>query len=101
MRIPGLVLRQLYTFGSLAQDAAGLSFGLKNRLADATLIRVIRISINGVEIPLAEVTVDHGDGEPMPAGAISADHPRPFALPHLPHVRGAQGRRLDPLISRS
>ena len=94
MRIPGLVLRQLYTFGSLAQDAAGLSFGLKNRLADATLLRVIRISINGVEIPLAEVTVDLGDGEPMPAGAISADHPRPFALKQPALIR-ARGVRID------
>ena len=95
MRIPGLVLRQLYTFGSLTQDAAGLTFGLKNRLADATILRVLRIVVNGVEIPLTEVGLDLGDGEAIPATEISADRPRAFALRQVARIH-ARGMRLEP-----
>jgi hydroxymethylglutaryl-CoA reductase (NADPH) len=95
VRIPGLVLRQLYTFGSLTQDAAGLTFGLKNRLADATILRVLRIVVNGVEIPLTEVGLDLGDGEAIPATEISAERPRAFALKQVARIH-ARGMRLEP-----
>ncbi len=94
MRIPGLVLRQLYTFGSLAQDAAGLTFGLKNRLADATITRVLRVLVNGKEIPLADVAVDLGDGQPVPAASITAQQPRVFALRQQAQIH-ARGMRLE------
>ncbi len=94
MRIPGLVLRQLYTFGSLAQDAVGLTFGLKNRLADATILRVLRVVINGREVPLAEVLVDLGDGKPVAAASITAEQPRPFALRQQAQIH-ARGMRLE------
>jgi hydroxymethylglutaryl-CoA reductase (NADPH) len=94
VRIPGLVLRQLYTFGSLAQDAVGLTFGLKNRLADATILRVLRVVVNGREVPLTEVAVDLGDGKPVPAASITADQPRPFALRQQALI-SARGMRLE------
>jgi hydroxymethylglutaryl-CoA reductase (NADPH) len=94
VRIPGLVLRQLYTFGSLAQDAVGLTFGLKNRLADATILRVLRVVVNGREVPLTEIAVDLGDGKPVPAASITADQPRPFALRQQALI-SARGMRLE------
>ncbi|HSE27139.1 MAG TPA: hydroxymethylglutaryl-CoA reductase [Gemmatimonadales bacterium] len=94
MRIPGLVLRQLYTFGSLAQDAAGLTFGLKNRLADATITRVLRVIINGREVPLAQVAVDLGDGKAVPADSITAERPQPFTLRQQARIH-ARGMRLE------
>jgi len=36
VKIPSLILKQLYTHGSLESDSTGVSFGLKNRLSDAT-----------------------------------------------------------------
>jgi hydroxymethylglutaryl-CoA reductase (NADPH) len=96
VRIPSLVLRQLYTFGSLTQEPGGLKFGLKNRLADATLTRVLRVVINGVEIPLSEVTLDLGEGgEEIPATSVTPDRPRGFALRQVAHLH-ARGMRLEP-----
>ncbi|MGH7585528.1 MAG: hydroxymethylglutaryl-CoA reductase [Gemmatimonadales bacterium] len=95
MRIPGLVLRQLYTFGSLTQEPGGLKFGLKNRLADATLTRVLRVVINGVEIPLSDVTLDLGEGSEIPATTVTPDRPQGFALRQIAHLH-ARGMRLGP-----
>ncbi len=94
MRIPGLVLRQLYTFGSLAQDTVGLTFGLKNRLADATILGILRVAVNGRDVPLSEVLVDLGDGPPVPAGSITAERPRPFGLRQQAQIH-ARGLRLE------
>ena len=45
MQIPQLILRQLYTFGSLEHYDAGVQFGLKNRLSDATLVRLASVEV--------------------------------------------------------
>ena len=37
MKIPSLILEQIYTFGSLENVADGVCFGLKNRLSDASV----------------------------------------------------------------
>ncbi|MGZ6029184.1 MAG: hypothetical protein ACXWK5_07175 [Myxococcaceae bacterium] len=39
--IPQLLLRQLYTAGSLTNAAGGARFSLKNRLSDVTLTRIV------------------------------------------------------------
>ena len=48
MKIPSLILKQLYTFGSLENEADGVRFGLKNRLSDAVLTGVKEIKIEDV-----------------------------------------------------
>ena len=56
-KIPALILKQLYTFGSLENTADGVRFGLKNRLSDATLVPASEaVRIDGREIPLERVT---------------------------------------------
>ncbi len=35
--IPSMMLKQLYTFGSLKNTPDGVKFSLKNRLSDATM----------------------------------------------------------------
>ena len=47
MKIPQLLLRQLYTFGSLTNTPSGAQFSLKNRLSDVTLTRIVRVKIDG------------------------------------------------------
>ena len=52
MKIPSLILKQLYNLGSLENEVEGVSFGLKNRLSDAILTRIREIKIDDREVPL-------------------------------------------------
>jgi hydroxymethylglutaryl-CoA reductase (NADPH) len=79
MKIPSLVLKQLYTFGSLANTEGGASFSLKNRLSDATLTGIRSLSIDSVPMPLRSVHVNLGDSR-VAASAISAASEIPFPL---------------------
>ena len=36
--IPSMLLRQLYTFGSLKNTGQGVQFAIKNRLSDAEVV---------------------------------------------------------------
>ncbi len=61
--IPSLLLRQLYTFGSLQNTPQGVQFALKNRLSDATLTHIKSIKIDGHEVPRHALTLDLGDSQ--------------------------------------
>ena len=50
MKIPSLVLRQLYTNGSLTPTNGGVSFSLKNRLVDAKLTGLHKVTVDGNEV---------------------------------------------------
>ena len=80
MKIPSLVLRQLYTFGSLSSHDDGVSFSLKNRLSDSTLTGVNHIRIDGEEIASSHLTLIVENGEAIPATKISPDSPVDFPL---------------------
>lgn len=80
MKIPSIVLRQLYTFGSLERSPEGVQFRLKNRLSNATLTRVLRVAINREEIPLDRVVLVPTDDERIAAGEVSAERPVDFPL---------------------
>lgn len=68
--IPSMLLKQLYTFGSLKNSTRGVEFQLKNRLSDATVTGVQAVSFDGVEVPLSAVTIDLGDGTALKPGDI-------------------------------
>jgi hydroxymethylglutaryl-CoA reductase (NADPH) len=57
MFVPSLLLKQLYTFGSLKNSDDGVQFSIKNRLSDATVTGLKGIRINGQEVPLQNVEV--------------------------------------------
>ena len=57
MKIPNSILRQLYTFGSLAHSATGVRFSLKNRLSDATVTAVKRVAVDEEEVDLGRLTL--------------------------------------------
>ncbi len=63
--IPSLLLRQLYTFGSLKNTSAGVQFAIKNRLSDATLTHIQSIRIDRQEVPRHSLAIDLGDGAPV------------------------------------
>jgi len=79
MLIPSLVLKQLYTFGSLKNVEDGIKFSLKNRLSDATLIGICKIKIDDIEAPKAALALDLG-GQILALDQISSKNPLEFSL---------------------
>ena len=77
--IPSLLLKQLYTFGSLENIDAGVRFSIKNRLSDATVVGLQRVVIDGEQIPLEAVTLDLGEGETLTPATL-AEQPLEFPL---------------------
>ncbi len=93
MKIPQLLLRQLYTFGSLTNEPNGFRFSLKNRLSDVTLTRIVRVKFDHQEFPAAQLEVDLGDGRWRAATAVTPDSPHSFPLKQVAHLR-APGHQL-------
>lgn len=79
MFVPSLLLKQLYTFGSLRNSADGVQFSIKNRLSDATVTALKGMRINGHEIPLGDVEV-RLDDEVVPSHRITPAQPLAFPL---------------------
>jgi hydroxymethylglutaryl-CoA reductase (NADPH) len=80
MAVPSLLLKQLYTFGSLRNYHGGVLFSLKNRLQDAKLTEIISLKLNGREIGLEDVTMDFGNGKIISPRQITRDTPINFPL---------------------
>lgn len=78
--IPSLILRQLYTFGSLANTANGVRFSIKNRLSDAQLTGISAVKIDGDLVPLKALELDLGDAGALSPGQVSAEVPVDFPL---------------------
>jgi len=93
MKIPSLILRQLYTFGSLENATGGVRFALKNRLSDATLTGVTGLKIDGQTVSLEGVSLDLGDGETVAATAVSEQDPIVFPLRKIVQIQAGH----DPL----
>src|SRR5512143_575468 len=93
MKIPQLLLRQLYTFGSLTNDPDGCRLSLKNRLSDVTLTRITRLRLNDLEVLAKDLQVDLGDGRWRAATEVTPDRPEDFPLRRVAHLR-APGRKL-------
>ena len=87
MKIPSLLLRQLYTFGSLQNDDGGVRFAIKNRLTDVTLVGIRRLRVGGHEVPLGDVTIEFPDGGRRSAAAFGG--PVSFPLRSAVGIRAA------------
>jgi hydroxymethylglutaryl-CoA reductase (NADPH) len=79
VKVPSLILKQLYTYGSLENTAEGFSFGLKNRLSDATVTAIHRIAIEGRDIPPENLVFEMGGKKFTPAD-VNRDNPVLFPL---------------------
>jgi hydroxymethylglutaryl-CoA reductase (NADPH) len=80
LKIPSLILKQLYTFGSLENTADGARFTVKNRLSDATLVGLKRIAVDGEEVPPERVRFELQGGESVPGTALGESRPLAFGL---------------------
>lgn len=85
MKIPGLILKQLYTLGSLENAEDGVRFSLKNRLSDATVTRVSEVRVDGRAVALGALTLQF-DGQAVPAAQVTPESPVPFPLSHVVRV---------------
>lgn len=92
MRVPSILLRQLYTFGSLENESTGFHFSLKNRLSDAAVTRILRCAVDEVEVPLTKLLLEFAPGRSRPAADVTPDRPAPFALRDTARVRVATGQ---------
>ena len=85
MFVPSLLLKQLYTFGSLKNAEHGVQFSIKNRLSDAQVTGLRGIRIDGQEIPLHEVEV-HLDDQVIQTHQITDVQPVAFPLRGTLHI---------------
>jgi hydroxymethylglutaryl-CoA reductase (NADPH) len=79
MKIPGLILKQMYTLGSLENAEDGVRFSLKNRLSNATVTRIQEVRINGRPVPIDRLTLEMG-GERIAGAAITPTSALAFSL---------------------
>jgi hydroxymethylglutaryl-CoA reductase (NADPH) len=91
MKIPGLILKQMYTLGSLENTDDGIRFSLKNRLSNATLTGIAELKCNGRAVPLDQVQLE-ADGERVRATAVSPTAAIAFPLAKVMniHCHGGQ-----------
>jgi hydroxymethylglutaryl-CoA reductase (NADPH) len=80
MFIPSMLLRQLYTFGSLKNIPQGVKFSVKNRLSDARLVGLHSVRLDGKEIVQGRLQLRLADGTQIAPIEISAARPVPFPL---------------------
>ncbi|NIK72768.1 hydroxymethylglutaryl-CoA reductase (NADPH) [Thermonema lapsum] len=62
--IPSILLKQLYTHGSLKNVEGGVSLRIKNRLKDADLVAIKRMKIDDRVFDASQIIVDLLDGSP-------------------------------------
>lgn len=85
MKLPALILKQLYSFGSLKNATRGISFELKNRLSDSRVVGVKRVVVNGSKVALETVEFVLS-GETLRPAAVSASDPMPFPLRQIVEI---------------
>jgi len=78
--IPTALLNALYTVGSLKNSSGGFEFSLKNRLADAEVVGISGISIDGQPVAMGRVRLSLEDGRGVLPFEVSAASPIPFPL---------------------
>jgi hydroxymethylglutaryl-CoA reductase (NADPH) len=93
MAVPSLILRQLFTFGSLKNTESGILFSIKNRLSDAKFTGFYSLMIDGEEIPLDSISLDLGSGNILQPKKVSPTQPVDFPLRQVVDVHA----RIEPL----
>jgi len=79
VKIPSLVLKQLYTYGSLENTPEGAVFGLKNRLSDSVFTGILEIKVDKRVVPLDQLVLMMGEKTFAPS-EVSGDNPITFDL---------------------
>jgi len=87
MFVPSVLLKQLYTFGSLENTDQGVQFSIKNRLKDATLNELVGVTVDGEAVPDGKITLYMGDGETYSPSDVTPQNPIDFPLKRTLHVK--------------
>jgi len=77
--ISPLILKKMYSSGSLMNLDEGVGFHIKNQIRDAMLTGIHQVAINGAEIPLDSVFI-RKNGSRLRADMIDADNAVCFPL---------------------
>ena len=77
--VPSLLLKQLYTFGSLQNTGSGVRFSVKNRLSDATLTGIQKVRLDGKDVRMDHIALELGNGEVLTPSEL-AESPIEFPL---------------------
>ncbi len=85
LRIPSLLLRQLYTYNSLRNEGRGVRFSVKNRLKDARIERFRHLKIDGQEVPADRIRLELEGGDYFAPDRITASSPIEFPLRQVIH----------------
>jgi len=80
MLIPTLILKQLYTTGSLKNTDKGVRFSMKNRLKDAEFTGLHSLKFGETEVSVDDISFDLGNGEMIASSQISKNNPIHFPL---------------------
>jgi len=83
MRIPAMLLKKLYTFGSLTNTDEGFQFSVKNRLTDTVIHSVKSIRVDGQVLAHSQLILVYTDGTRQPANSISDKAPIDFPLKQI------------------
>ncbi|MCR5888396.1 hydroxymethylglutaryl-CoA reductase [Hymenobacter sp. J193] len=68
-----MLLKLLYTRGSLHNTPEGVAFSIKNRLDTVRITRIDHVQIDGVKIGVEQIALDLGEGDVRPATTFNAD----------------------------
>lgn len=80
MNIPKMLLKRLYTYSSLENTPGGVVFSVKNRLSDASLIRVNALIIDNQAVTVEDFYLVSGDGVKYTIEEITPENPLDFPL---------------------
>lgn len=80
MIIPSMLLKKLYTLGSLKNTDRGVQFAVKNRLSDVELTGLKKIAIDGKEMSLDSLQLVLNDGRVLTPAQLSTGAPLAFPL---------------------
>lgn len=84
--IPSMVLKRLYTYGSLENENGGVRFNIKNRLSDAEITEFVGVKIDGRVVPLDRIQLEVGEKTRVAAAAIDRSRPIDFPLRQIVDV---------------
>ena len=87
LKIPSLLLKQLYTFNSLKNSNEGVCFSLKNRLNDAKLIAINSVKVDGNAVPTSSIAISFGDDVWLSPAEVQAKSPIDFPLRAIVDIR--------------
>jgi hydroxymethylglutaryl-CoA reductase (NADPH) len=86
LAVPSLLLKQLYTFGSLKNGRRGVRFAIKNRLSDAQITGLHEVRVGKKEVPLSAVILELDDGQTLKPDDLTPERPLDFPLRRILHV---------------